>query len=1288
MHRGTWFRVALVGVAFFLFSPSSQAGVIFIDSLEDPGIPGDGQTTLREAIIAANTDTATDSGGTGNGADVIDLSGLGGILALNGPLPDVVAELEIVGQPQLAVTISGGNLHAFMANSGPGLRLANLIFEDAYFCAAPFGAIRNSGTLLIENCIIRGGRAALRTGVVNEASGTLEIRSTRFEDNIATPDINEIGFGGNSGRWLNSGAVLTNEGNALMVDCEVVDNHSWIVGVIQNFGHLVVEHCHFLDNGGANLRYNPATGVEPETRYDVGIARGAVIHSGFLGLGAGQSLRVRDSHFEGNLTAAIESFSSVLEVTRSSFYANRGDALRAVADSGLISNSTFLGHDASRLRADTPVNRYGNGIALTGEITLVHCTILGAHLSVGGSSSEVGEGPAKILLKNTIVNAIAMKDEYIQRGGSSGYWGFTVGKVPSETLEEAYQVFDLRAGFEAFASEALNGTLFVPVKACGPAHGTGVAVNLTLPDFPGALDTDQNGTLRTGVGAPDIGAHQSTAGCSGGLPPQSDAVCALPDLEQHTGLVVNSLADPGAPGDGLVTLREAIIAYYLGLETDLGQDGASADYMDLTCLSGRLLLHYMLPPFTRSFEIRGPEDQSLTISSGLSSMPTLLGLGYPLNATEELMTGIFENLVFEGLRTSSAAIESGWLISRIEFRHCKFTRCTTVYAGLQAAFFDSAIVECQYPLYPVNDLEFVRSLFRGNTRGIGAGRLRADVSVFDSNLETPVVLPWSEYLSTINRCLFTNNHGTMAGALAVLGNIDVTNSTFSGNRFEGGYYSDGQFLQITNGGGAINVLPHYPAFDDTPFTARFTHCTIVGNRSARRGGGIFNMDPTAAGKPDDAARVVLRNSIVAGNAARLDGQDVSGKVIANTYNVIGNPAGASGLGATDRTGYAMEEIIAPLENYGGPHRTHAVLRCGPAFDYCPVVGGVTLDETGKPRNKGCRPDAGSFEFDINTCGPVLPADCTDSGPFPVPVFTGPYRGEDFLVWENDCEFEGAFEREGWDDWEGEFGDGIPEGEGVDPFPYEGDWEDNLVDGEFDDPPYHAGEQTYMRTLVSLVLGQWVGRFQYGGGGDYDTPAPDLNHDAKLSRTEAFASIAYLQEHPIIAREFPMLSGYRSAIFDTFDLDGNDYIRTAELNYWVTRLGFNPVMHSADADGDFRFELSELLRIVQFFNVGGIGCGDLNNFADDGYQASAAVPSTDWCLSSFMSAHSSDYNGDNRISLPEMLRAIQLYNGRYLMNANSAPCTGTEDYFCDPGFWTDRNVYYYLPRPGRSIDQLP
>lgn len=98
-------------------------------------------------------------------------------------------------------------------------------------------------------------------------------------------------------------------------------------------------------------------------------------------------------------------------------------------------------------------------------------------------------------------------------------------------------------------------------------------------------------------------------------------------------------------------------------------------------------------------------------------------------------------------------------------------------------------------------------------------------------------------------------------------------------------------------------------------------------------------------------------------------------------------------------------------------------------------------------------------------------------------------------------------------------------------------------------------------------------------------------------------------------------------------------------------------HTADVNGDLRIDIVELMRVIQFYNMGGFHCADGTTPSEDGY---APGPGGDIsCV-----AHASDYDGgqDWQINLTELLRLIELYNW-----VNYHPCTcedgGAEDDYC-------------------------
>ena len=92
-------------------------------------------------------------------------------------------------------------------------------------------------------------------------------------------------------------------------------------------------------------------------------------------------------------------------------------------------------------------------------------------------------------------------------------------------------------------------------------------------------------------------------------------------------------------------------------------------------------------------------------------------------------------------------------------------------------------------------------------------------------------------------------------------------------------------------------------------------------------------------------------------------------------------------------------------------------------------------------------------------------------------------------------------------------------------------------------------------------------------------------------------------------------------------------------------------HSADQDGDNKISLIELLRVIQLFNTNGYHCA---SGTEDGFEPGIIGDKT-------CTPHTSDYNPqDWKIDIRELLRLIQIFNvGGY----HYCPDEGTEDGFC-------------------------
>lgn len=95
-------------------------------------------------------------------------------------------------------------------------------------------------------------------------------------------------------------------------------------------------------------------------------------------------------------------------------------------------------------------------------------------------------------------------------------------------------------------------------------------------------------------------------------------------------------------------------------------------------------------------------------------------------------------------------------------------------------------------------------------------------------------------------------------------------------------------------------------------------------------------------------------------------------------------------------------------------------------------------------------------------------------------------------------------------------------------------------------------------------------------------------------------------------------------------------------------------HSGDQNNDGKISLTELLRVIQFFNSGGYQCVTPPATSEDGYLPGAG--SNHSC-----GGHSSDYAPhDWKVNLSELLRLIQFFNiGGY----HACPGQSTEDGYC-------------------------
>ncbi len=182
---------------------------------------------------------------------------------------------------------------------------------------------------------------------------------------------------------------------------------------------------------------------------------------------------------------------------------------------------------------------------------------------------------------------------------------------------------------------------------------------------------------------------------------------------------------------------------------------------------------------------------------------------------------------------------------------------------------------------------------------------------------------------TLDRCTLVGNTSTVVGgAINNTGTATLTRCTLSNNS--------------SAFGGAI--------FNQSQFTVR--HTTVSGNSATGNGGGIDNGNGVTI-------VLTLNNSIVAGNTA-TSGADINnfnGTVTRVGANIVQGYAGVPATGSG--TISAANPLLAPLDNYGGPTKTRALILNSPARNTS-VGSTVTSDQRGFPIVEGIA-DIGAYE---------------------------------------------------------------------------------------------------------------------------------------------------------------------------------------------------------------------------------------------------------------------------------------------------------------------------------------
>ena len=259
--RGARRRRAIISgtMASLLFvaglAETTHAATITVDTNAD-GLDVDGTCSLREAIQAANTDTAVDACAAGSGADIVVLPAGAFVLGVLGAGEDgnatgdldVTGDLIIMGAGAANTIVDGAGIdrifHIDPSGAGITVKIVGVTVKNGL--AVPVGlasfggGILNRGALTIESCTVRGNNGSnldvFGGGIYNQ--GTLTLNDSTVSEN------------GSLSQGVVGAGILNDSGGTLTIHRSTINDKVTGSGGggITNRGTLAIENSTISHN--------------------------------------------------------------------------------------------------------------------------------------------------------------------------------------------------------------------------------------------------------------------------------------------------------------------------------------------------------------------------------------------------------------------------------------------------------------------------------------------------------------------------------------------------------------------------------------------------------------------------------------------------------------------------------------------------------------------------------------------------------------------------------------------------------------------------------------------------------------------------------------------------------------------------------------------------------------------------------------------------------------------------------------------------------------------------------
>lgn len=347
--------LCIVGVAS-VATPTTATATITVDSVLDI-VAADGVCSLREAVLAANTDQAVGGCVAGSGADIIEFSPILALpatftLTIAGAAEDgnLTGDLDLMGNltinsPGADRIILDGNDTDRVLDIRPGahVTLTGLTVRNGNSGAATGGGIKVAGSLTLNNSTLTGNRNG---GITNDGGG-LVLNNVNVTDNtggygIVNQNRATLGFASGLVSGNQGGGIANTASSATLNNLMIASNAG---GGVYNRGvsptSLTISSSSVMSNtatSGGGI-FNEGIGAQAEIHNTTiaantaAMSGGGVFNNGILILNSStlDHNHARSGggidHFGGHLTLTNGTFSANTASDNGGGLYNRGSAV-------------------------------------------------------------------------------------------------------------------------------------------------------------------------------------------------------------------------------------------------------------------------------------------------------------------------------------------------------------------------------------------------------------------------------------------------------------------------------------------------------------------------------------------------------------------------------------------------------------------------------------------------------------------------------------------------------------------------------------------------------------------------------------------------------------------------------------------------------------------------------------------------------------------------------------------------------------------------------------------------